>query len=53
MNPETIWQAFSETGDPGYYLLYKAAEQGQSGDKGRDADREGDGARGQEPRAEA
>ncbi len=26
MCPDAIWQAFSETGDPIYYLLYKTAE---------------------------
>ena len=48
MNPETIWRAFSQTGDPGFYLLYKAMEEQGSGDmdKGRDS------AQGQTPRAE-
>ena len=26
MKDDPIWQAFRETGDPLYYLLYKAAE---------------------------
>ena len=26
MKEDPIWQAFRETGDPLYYLLYKAAE---------------------------
>ena len=26
MNQDPIWQAFAETGDPLYYLLYRAVE---------------------------
>ena len=25
MNSELLWQAFGDTGDPSYYLLYKTA----------------------------
>ena len=26
MNKDAIWQAFAETGDPIYYMLYKATQ---------------------------
>ena len=35
MSADAIWRAFSETGDPLYYLLYKAA--GENPDKNRNA----------------
>ncbi|MBR0040083.1 MAG: hypothetical protein IJP64_01750 [Oscillospiraceae bacterium] len=42
MNSELLWQAFVDTGDPSYYLLYKTAsgkerEQQQKKDGGADA----------------
>lgn len=27
MCPDAVWQAFSQTGDPLYYLLYKSLQQ--------------------------
>ena len=30
MESDTIWQAFAETGDPLYYMLYKEAERKRS-----------------------
>ena len=35
MSADAIWRAFSETGDPLYYLLYKAA--GENTNKKRNA----------------
>lgn len=32
MSADAIWRAFTETGDPIYYMLYKSAEK-QSGGK--------------------
>lgn len=50
MKTDAIWQAFAETGDPLYYLLYKSTS--SSGEKnGRDR-KKGKDAPGQEPRAE-
>ena len=42
MNSELLWQAFVDTGDPSYYLLYKTAsgkerEQQQNKDGGENA----------------
>ncbi len=42
MNSELLWQAFVDTGDPSYYLLYKTAsgkerEQQQKKDGGESA----------------
>ena len=40
MNSELLWQAFVDTGDPSYYLLYKTAsgkereQQTKTGDGG-------------------
>lgn len=50
MKTDAIWQAFAQTGDPLYYLLYKSTARqtqnsGNSRKKGKDAP-------GQEPRAE-
>lgn len=33
MSADAIWQAFAETGDPLYYMLYKSAEKPESGGK--------------------
>jgi len=30
MCPDAIWQAFRETGDPLYYLLYKSVNKGEA-----------------------
>ena len=48
MSQDAIWQAFAETGDPMYYLLYRSAKERQRDKK----DRTDDGAQGQPPRAE-
>jgi len=37
LNSDLIWQAFSDTGDPMYYLLYKAASEKEEKHK-RDAE---------------
>lgn len=31
MSADPIWQAFAESGDPLYYLLYKAVSMGENG----------------------
>ncbi len=35
MNSELLWQAFVDTGDPSYYLLYKTAS-GKEREKKKD-----------------
>ena len=45
MCPDAIWQAFAQTGDPLYYLLYKSIEPRDVNDKpgkGREKDTQGD-----------
>lgn len=42
MCPDAIWQAFKQTGDPLFYLLYKSSEQGgkdmkESGEQRKDS----------------
>ena len=32
MDEDPIWQAFAESGDPLYYLLYKAVNMGTGGE---------------------
>ena len=32
MSADAIWQAFAETGDPLYYLLYKSAKNQEKND---------------------
>ncbi len=39
MNSELLWQAFVDTGDPSYYLLYKTA----SGKEREEQDRKNGG----------
>lgn len=39
MKQDPIWQAFSETGDPVYYLLYKAASTAEKKKKAVNIDR--------------
>ena len=39
MNSELLWQAFVDTGDPSYYLLYKTA----SGKEREEKQKKGDG----------
>lgn len=46
MNSELLWQAFVDTGDPSYYLLYKTA----SG-KEREEQSKKDGGGGETPAA--
>ena len=36
MSADPIWKAFAESGDPLYYLLYKAACMDTAADKKRD-----------------
>lgn len=48
MSTDAIWQAFAETGDPLYYLLYTNVRERQRQKK----DKTDDGAQGQQPRAE-
>ncbi len=50
MSQDAIWQAFAETGDPMYYLLYKSVRQRTENPKKKE--RKDDGAAGQLPRAE-
>ena len=33
---DAIWQAFAETGDPLYYLLYRAAQQADRAKSGKE-----------------
>jgi hypothetical protein len=42
MESDALWQAFAETGDPLYYMLYKQTQQGRTETNGG----------GEEPRAE-
>ncbi|MBR2582358.1 MAG: hypothetical protein IKD61_03075 [Oscillospiraceae bacterium] len=37
MNSELLWQAFVDTGDPSYYLLYKTASGKEREEKKNDA----------------
>ena len=48
MSQDAIWQAFAETGDPMYYLLYRSTKERQRQQK----ERNDDGAQGRTPRAE-
>ena len=48
MSQDAIWQAFSETGDPMYYLLYKSVREQQR----KKNEKKDDGAQGRMPRAE-
>ena len=36
MNSELLWQAFVDTGDPSYYLLYKTASGKERDEKNKD-----------------
>ena len=36
MKQDPIWQAFAETGDPLYYLLYRAAQRADRAEPGRE-----------------
>ena len=36
MNSELLWQAFGDTGDPSYYLLYKTASGKEREEKKKD-----------------
>ena len=51
MSRDAIWQAFAETGDPLYYLLYKSMNGQQEKQQQKKKDRKDDGAGGQMPRA--
>lgn len=42
MKNDPIWRAFSQTGDPVYYLLYKAAAQSEKKKAAQNIDRTGD-----------
>ena len=33
MSTDPIWKAFADSGDPLYYLLYKAMNMGEGGDE--------------------
>lgn len=35
MKQDPIWQAFAQTGDPLYYLLYRAAERQEKAESGK------------------
>lgn len=41
MNNDPIWRAFSQTGDPVYYLLYKAANRADEKRAAQNIDRPG------------
>ena len=41
MKKDPIWQAFSQTGDPVYYLLYKAADKAEKKRAAQNIDRPG------------
>ena len=47
MEPEVLWQAFAETGEPGCYMLYRAIERRRETDS-----RKTDKDPGETPRAE-
>lgn len=47
MSKDAIWQAFSDTGDPMYYLLYKSTREHERQTKNA----EDDTAQGQSPQA--
>lgn len=45
MCPDDIWQAFAQTGDPMFYLLYRSIEQREGKDssgRSREKDTQGD-----------
>ncbi|MBR3184682.1 MAG: hypothetical protein IKF48_00955 [Oscillospiraceae bacterium] len=46
MNSDILWQAFVDTGDPSYYVLYKSAS-----DKEREEKRKKEGGEGRMPAA--
>ncbi len=35
MKQDSIWRAFAQTGDPLYYLLYRAVTEQEAADSGR------------------
>ena len=41
MNSELLWQAFVDTGDPSYYLLYKTASGTEREEKEKDGSGDG------------
>ncbi len=41
MKKDPIWRAFSQTGDPVYYLLYKAANKAEEKRAAQNIDRPG------------
>ena len=46
MNSDILWQAFVDTGDPSYYVLYKSAS-----DKEREENKKKEGGEGRMPAA--
>ena len=36
MNTDPIWKAFAQSGDPLYYLLYKAVSKGEESEEKED-----------------
>ena len=46
MNSDILWQAFVDTGDPSYYVLYKSAS-----DKEREKKKKKEGGEGRMPAA--
>ena len=42
MNSELLWQAFVDTGDPSYYLLYKTASDKEREEEKKKGDNAGD-----------
>ncbi len=51
MNSEIIWQAFVDTGDPAFYLLYKTASGKEKADREREEKKKKDGSAGRSPSA--